>query len=69
MVEIKTENLSLPKNFEIINKENKEYQIQIKDNASANDLLKALLQNEEIISFKEKIPTMEDIFIKAVNDE
>ena len=68
-MELKTENLSLPKNFEIINKENKEYQIQIKDNASANDLLKALLQNEEIISFKEKIPTMEDIFIKAVNDD
>ena len=69
LVELKTENLSLPKNFEIINKENKEYQIQIKDNASANDLLKALLQYGEIISFKEKIPTMEDIFIKAVNDE
>ena len=69
LVELKTENLSLPKNFEIINKENKEYQIQIKDNASANDLLKALLQNGEIISFKEKIPTMEDIFIKAINDE
>ena len=68
-MELKTENLSLPKNFEIINRENKEYQIQIKDNASANDLLKALLQNGEIISFKEKIPTMEDIFIKAVNDE
>ncbi|SVD18606.1 uncharacterized protein METZ01_LOCUS371460, partial [marine metagenome] len=69
LVELKTENLSLPKNFEIINKENKEYQIQIKDNASANDLLKALLQNGEIISFKEKIPTMEDIFIKAINNE
>ena len=69
LVELKTENLSLPKNFEIIKKENKEYQIQIKDNTSANDLLKILLQNGEIISFKEKIPTMEDIFIKAVNDE
>jgi len=68
-VELKTESLSLPKNFEIINKDNKEYQIQIKDNASANDLLKVLLQNEEIISFKEKIPTMEDIFIKAINNE
>ncbi len=69
LVELKTESLSLPKNFEIINKDNKEYQIQIKDNASANDLLKVLLQNEEIISFKEKIPTMEDIFIKAINNE
>jgi len=69
LVELKTENLSLPKNFEIINRDNKEYQIQIKNNVSANDLLKVLLQNEEIISFKEKIPTMEDIFIKAINNE
>ena len=69
LVELKTENLSLPKNFEIINRDNKEYQIQIQDNASANDLLKVLLENEEIISFKEKIPTMEDIFIKAINNE
>ena len=68
-VALKTENLTLAENFEIISKEMEKYQIQIKDNSSSNDLLKALLQNGEIISFKEKIPTMEDIFIKAVKDE
>ncbi len=68
-VAIKTDNLTLAENFEIISKEMEEYQIQIKDNSSSNDLLKALLQNGEIISFEEKIPTMEDIFIKAVKNE
>ena len=46
-----------------------EYQFQIKDNSSSNDLLNALIGQGEIISFEEKIPTMEDIFIKAVKDE
>ncbi|MBC8265486.1 MAG: ABC transporter ATP-binding protein [Flavobacteriales bacterium] len=69
LVDIQTENLSLPESFEIISKVEKEYQILIKDNASANDLLKALLPNGEIISFKEKIPTMEEIFIKTIKNE
>ncbi len=66
---LKTENLSLPEHFEIISKEMEEYQIQIKDNSSSNDLLNALIGQGEILSFQEKIPTMEDIFIKAVKDE
>ncbi len=68
-VALKTENLTLAENFEIISKEMEEYQIQIKDNSSSNDLLNALIGQGEIISFEEKIPTMEDIFIKAVKDE
>ena len=68
-VALKTDNLTLAKNFEIISKEMEEYQIQIKDNSSSNDLLNALIGQGEIISFEEKIPTMEDIFIKAVKDE
>ena len=68
-VAIKTDNLTLAENFEIISKEMEEYQIQIKDNSSSNDLLNALIGQGEIISFEEKIPTMEDIFIKAVKDE
>ena len=59
----------MAENFEIISKEMEEYQIQIKDNSSSNDLLNALIGQGEIISFEEKIPTMEDIFIKAVKDE
>ena len=68
-VALKTDNLTLAENFEIISKEMEEYQIQIKDNSSSNDLLNALIGQGEIISFEEKIPTMEDIFIKAVKDE
>jgi len=68
-VALKTENLTLAENFEIISKEMEKYQIQIKDNSSSNDLLNALMGQGEILSFQEKIPTMEDIFIKAVKDE
>jgi len=68
-VALKTDNLILAENFEIISKEMEKYQIQIKDNSSSNDLLNALIGQGEIISFEEKIPTMEDIFIKAVKDE
>ena len=67
-VALKTDNLTLAENFEIISKEMEEYQIQIKDNSSSNDLLNALIGQGEIISFEEKIPTMEDIFIKAVKN-
>ena len=68
-VALKTDNLTLAENFEIISKEMEEYQIQIKDNSSSNDLLNALIGQGEIISLEEKIPTMEDIFIKAVKDD
>lgn len=36
------------------------------NNASTNELLKLLLPDVEIISFKERIPSMNDIFIEAV---
>jgi ABC-2 type transport system ATP-binding protein len=35
--------------------------------ANANELLKAIINDVEIISFKEKIPSMNDIFIECVN--
>ncbi len=38
-------------------------------NASANGLLKALINDVEIISFKERVPSMNDIFIQCVSDE
>ena len=68
-VKIKTEELALPNNFEILDQQENHYQIQLKENATANDLLNELIKNEEIISFEEKIPSMEDIFIKAVKDD
>jgi ABC-2 type transport system ATP-binding protein len=59
----------LPKQFQIISNTDNNYQIQITENATSNQLLNALIEKGEIISFQEKIPTMEDIFIKAVKDE
>ncbi|MEE2700230.1 MAG: ATP-binding cassette domain-containing protein [Bacteroidota bacterium] len=67
--EIKAEKLILSDYFEIIHQKNECYQIRINNNATSNDLLNELMKNGEIISFEEKIPTMEDIFIKAVQDE
>jgi ABC-2 type transport system ATP-binding protein len=38
------------------------------NNASPNELLKILLPDVEILSFKERIPSMNDIFISAVSN-
>jgi ABC-2 type transport system ATP-binding protein len=42
--------------------------IQITNDQSPNDLLSLLLNEVEIHSFQEKIPTMNDIFISKVNE-
>ena len=68
-VKLNTENLTLPEQFQIISNTDNNYQIQISENATSNQLLNALIEKGEILSFQEKIPTMEDIFIKAVKDE
>ncbi len=68
-VKLNTENLTLPEQFQIISNTDNNYQIQISENATSNQLLNALIEKGEIISFQEKIPTMEDIFIKAVKNE
>jgi len=59
-------------NFELIEKssvENDYYQstIKINQNLGPNDLLKELTAQVEIHGFKEKIPSINDIFIAAVN--
>jgi len=38
------------------------------NNSSANDLLRQLLNDVEVISFRERIPTMNDIFIESVQN-
>ncbi len=58
--------------FEIIDKQpmdnNRFYtKIRITDNTSPNELLKSLMDKIEIHSFIEKIPSMNDIFIRQVN--
>ncbi len=43
--------------------------IRISDNKTPNDLLKLLLPNVQIISVQEILPSLNDIFIKVVNEE
>ena len=68
-VELKESNLILPEEFKITNQHENKYQIKITDNITSNDLLKELTHKNNIISFKEMIPTMEDIFIRTINHE
>tara|TARA_B100000902_G_scaffold137256_1_gene135517 strand:- start:55943 stop:56839 length:897 start_codon:yes stop_codon:yes gene_type:complete len=68
-VELKESNLILPEKFKITNQHENKYQIKITDNITSNDLLKELIHKNYIISFKEMIPTMEDIFIRTINHE
>lgn len=42
--------------------------VRIMDNISTNDLLKSMLSSGNIISFREFIPSMKDVFIKVVED-
>jgi len=42
--------------------------VRILNDISTNDLLKTMLSSGNIISFKEMIPSMNDIFIKVVED-
>ena len=42
--------------------------VRILNNISTNDLLKTMLSSGNIISFREIIPSMNDIFIKVVED-
>jgi ABC-2 type transport system ATP-binding protein len=43
--------------------------IKIKNNASGNDLLKLIINTCQIISFREILPSMNDVFIKVVEGE
>lgn len=58
--------------FEVLLQKQERYhksvQIKINNNASANELLSQLLPHVNIISFQEIIPSMNDIFIRVVNE-
>ena len=55
-----------PTDFNSLNEELK-LEIQL-DATSQNDLLKLLLQKGQVTHFVEKIPSVNDIFIKTVTD-
>ena len=54
--------------FNIVSMEDNNYQIKPKDGKSIKEILESILKDTEIISFKKETPSMEEIFIKAVNN-
>ena len=56
--------------FNVEMKDDESYKTKIKINgASSNDLLKVLVEHGQVLNFNEVIPSMNDIFIKKVNED
>ncbi|MBT7481998.1 MAG: ABC transporter ATP-binding protein [Flavobacteriales bacterium] len=68
-IEMKTEIDNLSEKFTILNKKENILEIKIQEGSNSKELINELLQKSDIISFNEKIPSMEDIFIKTVSGE
>ncbi len=58
----------LPESFNLINKNNHQVDIQIVDQTPASDLIRFLLDKSDIKAFEEKIPTINEIFIRTVQE-
>ena len=54
--------------FKIINKKDNDYTICLKKGVNQKEALKEIIKDIDIISFNKRIPAMEEIFIKAVNN-
>ncbi len=61
----KLENTDL---YEVISSEKNTFNIVLKENVSGKDALNYINSNYEVISFKKESPSMEEIFIKAVEN-
>jgi ABC-2 type transport system ATP-binding protein len=63
---------ALGRNFKILEhtetERDNQLQVQYLNGDSNNDLLQAIMPVAEILSFEEIIPSMNDVFIKAVNE-
>ncbi len=68
--EVITANKGLMENdyFTVINKNKNTFQILLKEGKTQKDILQSIIKDVEIISFKKETPSMEEIFIKAVNN-
>lgn len=62
-----TENLVL-ENFKNLQHSGNKYSVVIPDGNNSKQLIEEILKHTDILSFKEKIPSMEDIFIKTVHN-
>ncbi len=54
--------------FSILTKKDTTFRIQLKEGKKQQEALQSIVAAMEIISFKKEIPSMEEIFIKAVNN-
>ena len=54
--------------FSIINQKGSSYNLLLKEGKTQQEALQSIIQQTEIISFRKKIPSMEEIFIKAINN-
>jgi len=54
--------------FSIISQEETNYSLLLKEGKTQQEALQSIIQQTEIISFRKEIPSMEEIFIKAINN-
>jgi len=54
--------------FTITDQKETDYTICLKEGVGQKEALKEIIKDVEVVSFNKKIPTMEEIFIKAVNN-
>ncbi|HJM16846.1 MAG TPA: ATP-binding cassette domain-containing protein [Flavobacteriales bacterium] len=66
-IETNSNNLKLD-GFEIIYQDENNFTVKVPPNKNSKELITEILKTSEIISFKEKIPSMEEIFIKTVSN-
>jgi len=66
-LEVKEKDLKQNNLFESVDY-NKHHQIKLKENVDLKEVLHFINKNHEVISFKKNIPSIEEIFIKVVED-
>ena len=66
-IELNSNNLKLD-GFEIIHQDENNFTIKVPSDKNSKELITEILKTSEIISFNEKIPSMEEIFIKTVSN-
>jgi len=66
-IETNSNNLKLD-GFEIIHQDENNFTVKVPSDKNSKELITEILKTSEIISFNEKIPSMEEIFIKTVSN-
>ena len=64
-----TNQLLACKEFEILSSKDNIYNLKINDGFNIKEIINEINDKHEIISFKKEVPSVEDIFIKSVNNE